>query len=175
VQSLALRPVTASQLEASRSGVRDTLFTTTWVPVPAAPAAEPEPAQTVIVGEAVLAAPGTPGYPDLAALAVAVAAGQPAPQTVLACSKVTFSSVSVIWKHRLPSRLPHISTTPGQQESQLSSWSFLVSARTSMRSSVFTGGKKFGKMAMLRYLLGYRILGMLLHEVVACRGQRADD
>jgi hypothetical protein len=67
------------------AALRDALFTTTWVPVPAAPAAEPEPAQAVIVGEAVLAAPGTPGYPDLAALAAAVAAGQPAPQTVLAC------------------------------------------------------------------------------------------
>jgi acyl transferase domain-containing protein/NADPH:quinone reductase-like Zn-dependent oxidoreductase/thioesterase domain-containing protein/short-subunit dehydrogenase/acyl carrier protein len=85
VQSLALRPVRAADLQAGGGTLRDALFTTTWVPVPAAPAAEPEPAQAVIVGEAVLAAPGTPGYPDLAALAAAVAAGQPAPQTVLAC------------------------------------------------------------------------------------------
>ena len=88
VRGLAVRPVTAAQLEAARdSGAGQGLFGVEWVPVPAGPVsgtwavAGPDPYQTA----AGLAAAGVrvTSYPDLAALAAAVTrSGIPVPDLV---------------------------------------------------------------------------------------------
>ena len=87
VRGLALRPVTAAQLEAARdSGAGQGLLGVDWVPVPAGPpggawaVAGPDPYRAA----AGLAAAGVPvsSYPDLAALAAAVSEGAPVPDLV---------------------------------------------------------------------------------------------
>ena len=87
VRGLALRPVTADQLEAARdSGAGQGLLGVEWVPVPAGPAAGtwavagPDPYRAA----AGLAAAGVEVscYADLAALAAAVSGGAPVPDLV---------------------------------------------------------------------------------------------
>src|SRR5580658_1049484 len=92
VGSLVSRPVAAGQLAAADRGPRDALFCEEWVPVPVA-AAVPA-GRWVVAGAdwlglaAGLAAAGADvvTYPDLGALAAAVAAGGPVPEVVLACA-----------------------------------------------------------------------------------------
>jgi acyl carrier protein len=89
---LVLRPVSAAQLTVAQGGLSDALFAVEWVPV--WPAAGGPVAGLVAVGpgaDFLGAAPagagaGIPAYPDLGALAAAVAAGEPAPDAVLACA-----------------------------------------------------------------------------------------
>jgi acyl transferase domain-containing protein/NADPH:quinone reductase-like Zn-dependent oxidoreductase/NAD(P)-dependent dehydrogenase (short-subunit alcohol dehydrogenase family)/acyl carrier protein len=86
VQGLALRPVTAAQLQSSRDVTGQELFSVDWVPVPAGPVtgtwavAGPDPYQAA----AGLAAAGAPvsGYPDLAALAAAISGGASVPDLI---------------------------------------------------------------------------------------------
>jgi acyl transferase domain-containing protein/NADPH:quinone reductase-like Zn-dependent oxidoreductase/acyl carrier protein len=84
VGALVLHPLTAGQLETGRGGLRDALFGVDWVPVPPG---DPDAARLAVLGQH---QPGPaeggqmPAYPDLAALASAVAAGEPAPEAVLA-------------------------------------------------------------------------------------------
>ena len=87
VRGLALRPVSAAQLEAARgSGTGQGLFSVDWVPVPAGPAAGawavagPDPYRAA-AGLAV-AGVQVSSYPDLAALAAAVSEGAPVPDLV---------------------------------------------------------------------------------------------
>ena len=95
VRSLVLRPVEASQLEAVAGRLRDALFGVDWVRIPApAGAGGREPGRWAVVGdgwlglgaELVAAGADVAGYADVAGLAVAVAAGEPAPDVVLVCT-----------------------------------------------------------------------------------------
>ena len=92
IDSLTVRPVTSAQLAAAGGGLNDALFTMDWVPVTLA-------GQRAASAYAV-AGPGAPflaaslestgadvtGYSGLGALAVAVRAGHPVPDVVLACA-----------------------------------------------------------------------------------------
>nr|WP_272933129.1 type I polyketide synthase [Streptomyces sp. SN-593] len=82
VDSLALRPVTADQAGAQ---VRDDLFAVEWVPAPA-PGRTAAEAVVAVLGGGLGALHGVTRYPDVHALADAVAAGEPAPDLVLAAS-----------------------------------------------------------------------------------------
>src|ERR1700678_2347054 len=93
VQALALRPVTAGQLQTARSGAGQGLFSVDWtpIPLPAGPAAGtwavigPDPYQAAAgLAAAGLAAAGrdAAGYADLSALAAAIEAGAPVPDLV---------------------------------------------------------------------------------------------
>ncbi|HEY2264786.1 MAG TPA: acyltransferase domain-containing protein, partial [Streptosporangiaceae bacterium] len=98
VDALVSRPVAAGRLAADLARPRDTLFAVEWVPLPATgpqPGALAGPRVTgrwAAVGADPLGlVPGLTAagldvsvYPDLAALTAAVAAGDPAPQVVLA-------------------------------------------------------------------------------------------
>ncbi|KUJ40943.1 hypothetical protein ACZ90_68645 [Streptomyces albus subsp. albus] len=105
VESLVLRPISAEALAGARGGHHDKLFRLNWttLPQPAAPQAATSstaldqggtpmaPGSWAVVGADPLGladglkAAGNPpaGYPDLAALGEAVAAGTPAPDVVL--------------------------------------------------------------------------------------------
>jgi hypothetical protein len=91
VGSLALRPVAAGDLAAG-GGVRDALFGVEWVPVPSADGLAGR--RMVVVGGdgrglagllagLALAGAQVRGYPDMAALAGTVGAGEPAPEVVV--------------------------------------------------------------------------------------------
>ncbi|WP_344641065.1 type I polyketide synthase, partial [Kitasatospora cystarginea] len=84
IQSLALRPLTPEQLGASGGGRDDALFALEWAAVPATAATA---GSWAVLGSHApeLAAEGAAAYPDLDALAVAVAAGTPVPDNVLVC------------------------------------------------------------------------------------------
>ena len=93
VGSLVLRPMTARQLESAQSsGLRRALYTVEWIPAPV-PASELR-GRWAVVGQdlfgltAWLTAAGAQvyAYPDLAALAASLRAGEPVPETVLACA-----------------------------------------------------------------------------------------
>ncbi|KNB53237.1 hypothetical protein AC230_07270 [Streptomyces caatingaensis] len=78
VGTLVSRPVSAGQLRASRT--HDTLFRLDWTPAGITPA----PAHCVVLGDAALAAEAAlPSFADLAALAAATEAGEPAPELVI--------------------------------------------------------------------------------------------
>ena len=89
VRALTLRPVSAGQLHAARSGTAQALFTVDWVPVPAT--GGPVPGWWAVTGPdpygaaAGLAAAGArvSQYPDLAALTAAVAAGTAVPDLIV--------------------------------------------------------------------------------------------
>jgi candicidin polyketide synthase FscB len=91
VDSLVLRSVARNQLEAPRDQLADALFAVTWVPVPAG---APVAGRCAVVGPdrlglaaaLVLAGVEVRTYDQLAQLAEAAAAGEPAPQAVLACA-----------------------------------------------------------------------------------------
>ena len=93
VDSLVLRPVAAGQLKAARDGTHDALFTAEWVPLPAT--SEPAAGRWAVIGTdsfelaAGLAAAGVQAraHEGLAALAEAIAAGEPVPDVVLACAE----------------------------------------------------------------------------------------
>src|ERR1700728_140252 len=89
VESLVLRPVSAGQLAGdTRGGPADALFRLEWVPVPVPPQDDLVAERWAAIGPGVLgltaADPGMRAYPDLAALAEAVAAGEPVPEIALA-------------------------------------------------------------------------------------------
>jgi len=91
VESLVLRPVSAGQLAGdTRGGPADALFSLEWVPVPVPQQHDLVADRWAAIGPGVLgltaADPGMRAYPDLAALAEAVAAGEPVPEVVLACA-----------------------------------------------------------------------------------------
>ncbi|KAA2246249.1 SDR family NAD(P)-dependent oxidoreductase, partial [Solihabitans fulvus] len=87
VEALVRRPVSAAQLRPTAGADNDSMFRQTWSPLPAT---DPEPVGAVaflgVDDPAWTAALGVPatGYPDLAALRAAIAAGHPAPAVVLA-------------------------------------------------------------------------------------------
>ncbi|HEV2637101.1 MAG TPA: acyltransferase domain-containing protein, partial [Actinocrinis sp.] len=91
VGSLTLRPVTAAQLRTAGNTLRDALFGLTWVPVPDPTVAVTGPwavagPDLVGLGGGLRAVGATVAdHPDLAALAAAVAAGEPVPQFAVAC------------------------------------------------------------------------------------------
>jgi acyl transferase domain-containing protein/thioesterase domain-containing protein/acyl carrier protein len=94
VSSLVLRPVPAEALRSAAEAGSDALFSVEWVPVTPDAAGPPGPAagRLAVIGAdspglaAGLAAAGADAaaHPDLAALAAAVEAGEPAPDLVLA-------------------------------------------------------------------------------------------
>jgi acyl transferase domain-containing protein/NADPH:quinone reductase-like Zn-dependent oxidoreductase/acyl carrier protein len=84
--ALVMRPVTAAQLEESRSGLRDALFGIGWVPVAVGDAV---PARYALIGDdpfSLAAGLGAQMYPDLDELTAAVEEGEPVPEVVLACA-----------------------------------------------------------------------------------------
>ncbi|WP_225851312.1 type I polyketide synthase, partial [Streptomyces sp. HPF1205] len=81
VESLALRPLSADQVEAATGRPHDALFRLAWDSAPEA--AAPPPAWALL-GEDLPAPPDAERYPDLAALTAALAAGDPAPGAVVA-------------------------------------------------------------------------------------------
>ncbi|MGD1090232.1 MAG: type I polyketide synthase, partial [Verrucomicrobiota bacterium] len=91
VASLVLRPAGQGGI----TGTADALFAAGWTPLPA-PAGTPAAAAVAVAGQdwlglgAALAGTGSPvrEYPGITALAAAVAAGDPAPQIVLACAGI---------------------------------------------------------------------------------------
>ncbi len=84
--SLALRPVSAWKLAATRSEVDNELFTTDWVPVPAVGGLAASTWTVAGTGAGFLVRAGAKAYPSLGALATAVRSGDPAPRVVLACA-----------------------------------------------------------------------------------------
>ena len=88
-RSVTLSPVAPGQLAAARDGVRDALFTMEWAAVPAG-VGRREPGRWAVAGDdafglrAELA--DAAGYADVAGLAAAVTAGEPAPDAVLVCA-----------------------------------------------------------------------------------------
>ena len=90
VDSLALRPVSAAQLETAGGRGLDGLYALRWVPAPVPAAVDAGPVAVTGPGAgdlaAALAAAGTSAraWPGLAGLAADVAAGGPAPRAVLA-------------------------------------------------------------------------------------------
>ncbi|MER7757954.1 SDR family NAD(P)-dependent oxidoreductase, partial [Kitasatospora sp. NPDC097643] len=91
VDTLVLRAASAEQLHAARDAFHDSLFRIEWTGLPGAPAAvadtAPDGQPWAVLGTADgLVGPDgqdLPGYPELAVLTAAVAAGAPAPATVL--------------------------------------------------------------------------------------------
>jgi acyl carrier protein len=87
VRALALRPVTAAQLQAASGGTEQRLFSVNWAPIPAGTVTGtwavtgPDPYQAA----AGLAAAGArvASYADLAALAAATQAGTPVPDLIV--------------------------------------------------------------------------------------------
>ncbi|HEY9241368.1 MAG TPA: SDR family NAD(P)-dependent oxidoreductase, partial [Streptosporangiaceae bacterium] len=95
VDSLALLPVPAAQLDPAAGGPRDALFSVEWVPLGAL---DGTPAgHTAVIGPdplglaAGLVAAGVPirAYPGLADLDAATEAGEPVPELVLSCAGST--------------------------------------------------------------------------------------
>ncbi|HEY0938416.1 MAG TPA: polyketide synthase dehydratase domain-containing protein, partial [Trebonia sp.] len=83
---LVLRPVSAAALTAAQGSVADALFTVEWVPATDAPDTVLPATLAAVASGGQFAGAGLPVYPDLGALAAAVAAGEPAPDAVLACA-----------------------------------------------------------------------------------------
>ncbi len=82
--SVASRPVAASQLRGASRDLSDSLFSIEWAE--ADEPAEPGPLRFAILGEPPAGAPAADRYPDLEALASAVEAGEPAPDVVVAAA-----------------------------------------------------------------------------------------
>jgi acyl transferase domain-containing protein/acyl carrier protein/pimeloyl-ACP methyl ester carboxylesterase len=83
VESVTIRPISASQLEAARRGARDDLLSLAWVPA-AASAPEADGGEgPAVIGEGDLALPGATHYPSLAALVRSIPAGARAPSKVV--------------------------------------------------------------------------------------------
>nr|WP_062342606.1 type I polyketide synthase [Herbidospora sakaeratensis] len=84
VESLILRPITADALQAAGTGLRDALFGVEWAPVGAE---TPSTGRWALIGPdlfGIADAVGAEAHDDLAALAEAIEAGQPAPDVVVA-------------------------------------------------------------------------------------------
>ncbi|MCH0567613.1 type I polyketide synthase, partial [Streptomyces sp. MUM 2J] len=82
VDAMAVRAVSAQQLEAAGGRGHEALFRPAWVPVSGAPEA---PARTwTVLGDGPLDLPGAERFADVAELNAAVAAGAPLPDLVLA-------------------------------------------------------------------------------------------
>ncbi|KUJ54349.1 beta-ketoacyl synthase, partial [Streptomyces albus subsp. albus] len=88
VDALRLRPVSPEQVHAARSTFHDSLFRVEWTPARIPAATTVAAGQWALLGDALApeltgALPTAAGYPDLAALAEAVAAGTPVPRAVV--------------------------------------------------------------------------------------------
>ena len=82
VASIALRPISAEQLDQARTAGSDSLFSVDWVAVPAA--VTPTPRWAVLGDDPAVAVPADVArYPDLDALRAAVDAGADVPQALI--------------------------------------------------------------------------------------------